>query len=54
MTCILDYISAYLHVVTLVIVTALTEKPMMYDTVDVQLIQKRVAVLEGLAGFELE
>lgn len=51
---ILEYTSTYLHVVTLVIVTTLTEKPVMYDTVDVQLVQKRVTVLEGLADFELE
>ena len=49
-----DWTLAYLHVVTLVVVTTLTEKPVMYDTVDVQLVQKRVTVLEELADVVLE
>lgn len=49
-----DWALAYLHVVTLVIVTTLTEEPVVYDTMDVQLVQKRVTVLGELADVVLE
>lgn len=42
---------AYLDVVTLVIVTAFTEKSVMYNTVDVELIKEWVTVLMYLLAF---
>jgi len=38
---------SYFDIVSLVIVTAFTEKSMMNDTMDIQLIEKRITVLEG-------
>jgi hypothetical protein len=40
---------AYLDVVSLVVVTTFTEEPMVHNTVDVELIQQRIAVLCWLA-----
>jgi len=40
--------SSYLHVVTLVVVTTFAEKPVMYNAVDIQLIQQWITVLRAL------
>ena len=39
---------AYLDIVSLVVVTAFAEEPVVNDTVDVKLIEERIAVLEVL------
>jgi hypothetical protein len=43
-------LSSYLYVVALVVVTTFAEKPVVDDTMNVKLVQKRVAVLCLLAA----
>ena len=45
--------STYLNVITLVIVTTLAEEPMMYNTVNIELIQQGIPVLETSEYFLL-
>jgi hypothetical protein len=40
---------SYLDVVALVVVATLTEKPMVHNAVNVQLVEKRVAILIGIS-----
>lgn len=44
--------SSYLHIIALMIVTAFTEKPMVYNTVDVKLIQEGVAILVSVSAIQ--
>ena len=41
-------VQTYLYIVTLVVVAAFAEKPMMYHAVDVELVEKRVTILRSL------
>ena len=40
----------HLDVVSLVVVAALTEETVVHNTVDIKLVQKRIAILFGLAS----
>lgn len=44
-----SHLRKILDVVSMVIVAALAEQPVVYDLVDIQLIQKRVAILRQVA-----
>ena len=42
-------ITTYLYVIALVVITTFSEKSVVYNTVDIELVEKRVTVLELLA-----
>lgn len=41
--------TTYLYVIALVVITTFSEKSVVYNTVDIELVEKRVTVLELLA-----
>lgn len=44
-----DELKTYLYVVSLVVVTAFTEKSVVHNTVNVKLVEQRIAILHLLA-----
>ena len=47
-------VSSYLYVISLMVVAAFTEKSVVNNTVDVELVEKRITVLQLLAVIRVE